>query len=72
MAKVSRHDALTFAPQARYTMSGADPAFQRLVASLGARSPGRQSHSNTAPYISFAILRTKYTGRRQADASVRG
>ena len=38
----------------------------------GAISPGRQSHSETAPYISSVVLSTKYAGRRQNGFDVRG
>jgi hypothetical protein len=36
----------------------------------GATSPGRQSHADIALYSSFAIIYTKYTGRRQRYVTV--
>ena len=33
-------------------------------------SPGRESHSDTALYISLVILYRKFTGRRQNDFNV--
>ena len=36
----------------------------------GLASPGRQSHSGTALYVSLAILYTQYAGWRENDFNI--
>jgi hypothetical protein len=54
-------------PVPRRAVEGRAAAVPRLEG-----RPGRESHSITTVYISFVILRTKFTGWRQNDFGVHG